>query len=144
MLRFLGLLVLLAATFALGYVTGQLPLNPLTEKVRELSRNVLDTTLGMEYDLRRRQGLLEAKAHLIQAKAHLLDRNYGSAGKELAEAVDALEQAIQGAKDSAVAAKLRTVSGQVREARLELTIGKKLAPSAIDDLQGALDILLRK
>ena len=142
MLRFLGLLVLLALAFGLGYVTGQLPLHPLTEKVRELSRNVLDTTLGMEHSLRRKQGLLDAKGHLIDAKMHVLDRNYGSAGKEMAEAVDALEQAIQGTRDAESSSKIRSVAGRVREARLELTLGKKLPPTRLESLQREVDNLL--
>lgn len=144
MLRFLGLLVLLAIAFGLGYMMGQLPLHPLTEKVRELSKNVMDTTLGVERDLRRRQGLVEAKAHLVQAKAHLVDRNYGSAGKELAESVDALEEALQGTKDSTGMGRIRTLMGQARELKLELSIGKKIVPGKIDDLQKDLDNLLQK
>ena len=73
MLRFLGLLVLISLAFAAGYVFGQLPLKPLTEKVRELSKNVMDTTLGIERDLRRRQGLVDAKARLVQAKLDLAE-----------------------------------------------------------------------
>lgn len=144
MLRFLGLLVLLSLTFGLGYMMGQLPLNPLTERVRELSKNVLDTTLGMERDLRRRQGLVDAKARLVQAKVDLVDRNYGNASKELVETIDALEQAIQGTRDPAGINRIRALSTQVREAKLELTMGKKLGPSKIDELQRELDSLLVK
>ncbi|GKS57714.1 hypothetical protein YTPLAS18_12410 [Nitrospira sp.] len=142
MLRFLGLLVLLIMAFGLGYVTGQLPLHPLTEKVRELSRNVLDTTLGMEHNLRRRKGLLDAKGHLVDAKMHVMDRNYGSASREMAEVVDALEQAIQGTRDAAGAARMRSIVGEVREARLELSMGKRLPHGRIDTLQREVDDLL--
>ena len=34
-------------------------------------------------DLRRRQGLVDAKSRLVQAKANLFDRNFGDAAKEL-------------------------------------------------------------
>lgn len=144
MLRFIGLLVLLAASFALGYMTGQLPLHPLSEKVRELSKNVLDTTLGLERDLRQRQGLIDAKGHLVQAKAHLADHNYGSAGRELAESVDALEQALQGGKDQTTLGRIRALSGEARELKLELSMGKKIPPARVDELQKELDQLLRK
>ena len=142
MLRFLGLVVLLVMAFGLGYVTGQLPLHPLTEKVRELSRNVLDTTLGMEHNLRRKKGLLDAKGHLVDARVHIMDRNYGSAGREMAEVIDALEQAIQGARDTAAAARIRSVAGEVREVRLELSMGKRLPQGQIDKLQREVDVLL--
>jgi hypothetical protein len=144
MLRFLGLLVLMSLAFAAGYVFGQLPLKPLTEKVRELSKNVMDTTLGIERDLRRRQGLVDAKARLVQAKLDLAERNYGNAGKELAETIDALEQALHGTREPATSARLRTLATQAKEVRLELTMGKKFGPSKLDEIQKELDGLLQK
>ena len=84
MLRFLGLVVLIGTTFVLGYYIGQRPISELRKTVRDLSRDVLDTTLGIERNLRQRSGLVDAKSRLIQAKSELLDRNFGSAAKELA------------------------------------------------------------
>jgi hypothetical protein len=144
MLRFLGLLVLMSLAFAAGYVFGQLPLKPLTEKVRELSKNVMDTTLGIERDLRRRQGLVDAKARLVQAKLDLAERNYGNAGKELAETIDALEQALHGTREPATSARLRTLTTQAKEVRLELTMGKKFGPAKLDEIQKELDGLLQR
>ena len=144
MLRFFGLLVLMSLAFAAGYVFGQLPLKPLTEKVRELSKNVMDTTLGIERDLRRRQGLVDAKARLVQAKLDLAERNYGTAGKELAETIDALEQALHGTRESAASGRLRELVTRVKEVRLELTVGKKFGPAKLDEIQKELDGLLQK
>lgn len=144
MLRFLGLLVLISLSFAAGYVFGQLPLKPLTEKVRELSKNVMDTTLGIERDLRRRHGLVDAKARLVQAKLELADRNYGNATKELAETIDAMEQALHGTREPAASARLRTLVAQIKEVRLELTVGKKFGPGKLDGIQKELDELLQK
>lgn len=144
MLRFLGLIVLLAGSFGLGYMTGQMPLHPLSEKVRELSRNVLDTTLGMERGLRQRQGLLDAKAHLVQAKAHLVDHNYGYAGKELGEAVEAFNQVMQSARDTSAGGTIRALSHHAGELQGDLSSGKKLAPAKLDTLHRDLDDLLKK
>lgn len=144
MLRFLGLLVMLAGSFGLGYMTGQMPLHPLSEKVRELSRNVLDTTLGMERGLRQRQGLLDAKAHLVQAKMHLVDHNYGYAGKELGDAIEAFNHAIQGAQDSTAGGKIRALSHHAGELQGDLSSGKKLVPGKLDTLHRDLDDLLKK
>lgn len=144
MLRFLGLLVLISLAFAAGYVFGQLPLKPLTEKVRELSKNVMDTTLGIERDLRRRQGLVDAKARLVQAKLDLAERNYGNAGKQLAETIDAMEQTLPGIREPATSARLRALVAQVKEVRLELTVGKKFGPAKLDGIQKELDELLQR
>lgn len=109
-----------------------------------MSKNVMDTTLGIERDLRRRQGLVDAKARLVQAKLDLAERNYGNAGKELAETIDAMEQALHGTRDPAVSARLRTLVAQVKEVRLELTIGKKFGPTKLDGIQKEMDELLHK
>ena len=98
MLRFLGMIVLLLGAFALGYAWGKRPLADLEHTVKELSRNVVDTTLGIERDLRRRQGLIDAKARIVQAKSDLFNRHPATAAKELAEAIDSLENTTQGAK----------------------------------------------
>jgi hypothetical protein len=71
MLRFLGLSVLLIGAFALGYAWGKRPPADLERTVRDLSRNVMDTTMGIERDFRRREGLLNAKARIVQAKSDL-------------------------------------------------------------------------
>ena len=105
MAKFLVVVLLLAGAFGAGYYLGQRPVGTLQRTVAELqqslkdmSRNVLDTTLGIERDLRQRQGLVEAKSRLVQAKAHFADRNFGDAAKELSEAVNAVETITKGAK----------------------------------------------
>src|SRR5687767_2163581 len=93
MLKFLGLFVLLAVAFGLGYYTGQQPVSDLRKTVTDLSRNVLDTTAGIERNIRARQGLVDAKSQVIQAKSDLFDRNYGSAARTLANVIGNLERA---------------------------------------------------
>ena len=74
MVKFLAVLLLLAGAFGAGYYLGQRPVGTLQRTVAELqqslkdvSRNVLDTTLGIERDLRKRQGLVDAKSRLVQS-----------------------------------------------------------------------------
>src|SRR5881397_101267 len=107
MVKFVGILVVLGAAFALGYFVGQLPMSEknstidnLKSQMTNLSRNVVDTTMGIPASLRSRQGLLDAKSRLIQAKSDLLDRNYGNATKELAAAADSLDNAGQSERHS--------------------------------------------
>lgn len=99
MLKLLGWLVLLAAVFACGYYVGQRPIGELRKTVTDLSRNIMDTTLGLERTMRLRQGLVDGKAQLIEAKSELLDRNFGNAAKSLAEAVEQLEKASSAERD---------------------------------------------
>jgi len=151
MLKFIGVLFLLAAAFATGYYFGQRPVGTLQQTVsdlqqsmKELSRNVLDTTMGVERDLRRRQGLVEAKSRLVQAKAHVFERNFGDAAKELAEAVDALEAATKGVKSDEAGQAVRDLTGSLREARLEIAMGKSVPLKKLDDIQRRMDHLLNK
>ncbi|MGH7227981.1 MAG: hypothetical protein ACREIH_02100 [Nitrospiraceae bacterium] len=146
MIKFVGILVVLGAAFGLGYFVGQLPMSEknstidnLKSQMTNLSRNVVDTTMGIPASLRSRQGLLDAKSRLIQAKSDLLDRNYGNASKELAEAADLLDQAGQAERDSGKTATLKAMAGKAREAKLELSMGKTVPRARLDEIQKELD-----
>jgi hypothetical protein len=149
MVKFLVVLLLLAGAFGAGYYLGQRPVGTLQRTVAELqqslkdvSRNVLDTTLGIERDLRKRQGLVDAKSRLVQAKAHLVDRNFGDAAKELAEAVAAVEAAAKGVKSDAATNPLRDMAGSLREVKVEIVTGKQVSMKRLDELQQRMDQLL--
>jgi hypothetical protein len=104
-----------------------------------MSRNVVDTTMGIERDLRRRQALLDTKSRVVQAKAELVDKNYGEAAKQLAEGVEALESAVKGAKPSDQTQAIRGFVGTLQEIRLELTMGKPVPIRRLTELQQNLD-----
>lgn len=146
MLKFLGMLILIAASFGAGYFVGQRPvgtlqqtISDLQQSITKLSRNVLDTTQGIERDLRRRQGLVDAKSHVVQAKANLFDRNFGDAAKELGEAVTGLELATKGAKSDPAIDAVREVASTIREVRLEIAMGKTTPMKRLDEIQLKLD-----
>jgi len=142
MLKLVGLVVLLTTAFGLGYYIGQRPIGELKKTVRDLSRNVLDTTLGLERNLRQRQGLVDAKSRLIQAKSDMLDRNFGNAAKELSEAVDQLEKASNAERDSGRTSTISPLVTKVREAQLELSVGKAVTRTKLDEIQKALDAMI--
>lgn len=151
MLKFIGVVLLMVASFGAGYYFGQRPVGTLQQTVadlqqsiKDLSRNVLDTTMGIERDLRRRQGLVDAKSRLVQAKANLFDRNFGDAAKELAEAVDALEAATKGGKSDDASNAVRDLTSSIREVRLEIAMGKSVPLKKLDEIQHRLDQLLNK
>jgi hypothetical protein len=144
MLRFLGLIVLLVGAFALGYTWGKRPLPDLERTVRDLSRNVVDTTLGIERDLRKREGLVNAKARIVQAKSDLMNKNTTDAAKELAEAIDSLETATQDSRTVDPTLQTRELAGKLRHIKLELSRGKKGTAARLDDIQKEVDALLNR
>ncbi|HQY56958.1 MAG: hypothetical protein WBB60_06115 [Nitrospira sp.] len=145
MLRFIGLLMLLALSFGFGYLWGKQPANNLEQTVRNFSRNVVDTTLGIERDLHRRQHLVDAKSSVVQAKADLYNKNTTDATKELALALESLELIARGnGKQADPNAQIKELAGKIKEFRLELSMGKKFSATKLDDIQKELDLLLRK
>jgi len=151
MWKFVGALVIAAAFFGLGYYFGQRPVGTLEQTVGELrqsmkqvSRNVIDTTMGIEQDLRRRQALLDTKAKVVQCKSDLFDKNYGEAAKQLAEGVGLLETAVKGAKPNESTQALRQLIGTLQEMRLELSMGKPVAIKKLSEVQLEIDRQLNK
>jgi hypothetical protein len=149
MVKFFAVVLLLVGAFGAGYYLGQRPVGTLQRTVAELqqslkdmSRNVLDTTLGIERDLRRRQGLVDAKSRLVQAKAHLVDRNFGDAAKEMAEAIEAVEATTKGTKTDDATNALRDMAGSLREVKLQIVTGKQVSMKKLDELQQRMNQLL--
>ena len=141
MLKFLGLLVLLGLAFVAGYYAGQRPLSDLRKTVTDLSRNVLDTTAGVERNLRARQGLVDAKAQMVQAKSDLFDRNYGSAARALGEVAVNLERARDAGTKNGRAPDMNGLIMKIRNTRQELAAGKMVARTRLDDIQKEVDAL---
>lgn len=141
MLKFLGMLVLLTATFSLGFYLGRHSLGELTKTVTALSHSVVETTVGLERNLRGRQGLVDAKAQVIQAKSEVLDRNFGSAAKALGEAVADLERLAQTENEAERYAKLTSLVAKARTTQRDLAAGKSISRGRLDEIQKELDAL---
>ena len=151
MWKFFGILALAAVSFGLGYYFGQRPVGTLEQTVGDLqrsitqmSRHVVDSTMGIERDLRRRQALMDTKGRLVQAKSDLFDKNYGEAAKQLAEGVTALENAMKGAKKDEAMQAMKTLTEKLQEVRLELSMGKTIQMKRLDELQSNIDQQLNK
>jgi len=151
MWKFIAVLVLVAASFGLGFYFGQRPVGTLQQTVSDLqdslkntSRNIFDTTMGIERDLRRRQGLLDTKSHVVQAKSELFDKNFGEAAKQLGEAAESLDNATKGAKQDESILAARALTGTLREVRLELSMGKAVSIKKLDEIQREVDRQLNK
>jgi len=151
MWKFVGVLVLAFASFALGYYFGQRPAGTLEQtagdlqqSIKQMYRTGLDSTMGIERDLRRRQALLDTKARVVQAKSELFDKNYGEAAKQLAEGVTALENAMKGARKDDATQAVKSVTEKLQEIRLELSMGKTIPMKRLDELQIEIDRQLNK
>lgn len=150
-MKFFGLLLLMAGAFGLGFYFGQRPVGTLQrtvsdmqQSVKDLSKNAMDAAIGIEHDLRRRQALVEAKSRLVQAKADIFERNFGDAAKELGEGIDALEGATKGAKTDELTKAVLELAGSMKEAKLELAMGKAVPLKRLDEIQLGIDRLLNK
>lgn len=145
MLKFLGLLLVLTATFATGFYLGRHSIGELTKTVTDtitdLSRNVVDTTVGLERTLRGRQSLVEVKAQVIQAKSDMLDHNFGSAAKALNQALTDLEQTKQIEKVAERTTQINNLILKIRAVQQELTSGKTIVRTRLDDIQKEVDKL---
>ena len=151
MWKFIAVLALAAASFGLGFYFGQRPVGTLPQTVLDLqhslkdtSRNIIDTTMGIERDLRRRQGLIDSKSRVVQAKSELFDKNLGEAAKQLSEAAETLDNVTKGAKQDETILALRALTGTIREVRLELSMGKPVSIKKLDDIQREIDRQLNK
>ena len=151
MWKFIAVLTLAAVSFGLGFYFGQRPAGTLQETAADLqhslkdtSRNIIDTTMGIERDLRRRQGLIDTKSRVVQAKSDLFDKNFGEAAKQLGEAAETLENVATGAKQDESILALRALTGTLREVRLELSMGKTVSLKKLDDIQREVDRQLNK
>ena len=81
---------------------------------------------------------------MIQAKAELFNKNTTEASTELGEALISLDTITRGAKQTYPETQIRELMGKIRELRLELSLGKKVSPTKLDEIQRELDGLLRK
>jgi superfamily I DNA and RNA helicase len=148
MLKFLGFLIVLSATFGTGFYLGRHSIGELTktvtETVTDLSRNVIDTTVGLERNLRGRQSLVEVKAQVIQAKSDILDHNFGSATKALNQAVSDLERTKQIEKVAETTTHINSLILKIRAAQQDLASGKNIARNRLDEIQKEVDRLAEK
>ena len=142
MLRFIGLVMLLALSFGFEYLRGKQPTNNLEQTVRYFSRNVMDGTLGNERDIRQLQNLIEAKSRVVQARAEIYNRNAADAAKGLAEAINSLEMVMRGEQQAEPQASIKNLVGRIRELRLDVSLGRKVLTAKFEEIQKELDLFI--
>ncbi|MFM8551069.1 MAG: hypothetical protein ACKOCD_01955 [Nitrospiraceae bacterium] len=93
--------------------------------------------------MRLRHGLMDAKSEMFLAKSELLDKNFGNAVAALGKAAEHLEKAGEAERDGGRSQKVRPLAAKVEEAKKELSAGKTLSKSKLDEIQKELDTLLQ-
>jgi hypothetical protein len=153
MLKLIGAIVLLGGVFALGYYTGSRPAevrkavkeigSDVVDTTKDLSRNVINTSQGLERALRYRQGVVDAKEKLVEARSDLNEKNFGDAAKELAAAVTHLEEAGLSGEEGK-SAKARALAAKVKDIEREMAKGKTVGKDKLAEVQKELDALLER
>ncbi|WP_447969593.1 hypothetical protein [Nitrospira sp. M1] len=134
-------LVAFVAVFSLGYYAGQRP-DEIKQKIRELSGDVIEQTIGLDQKLSLRREFLQAKARLIEGKSKLLDHQYKSAAEELGQAFEHLGNAKAVERNGHVGKRVEELMFEILEAQQRLTKGEGVSRETLDLVQAKLDELL--
>jgi hypothetical protein len=141
-IKLFGLLFLIVLAFGAGYYSAQHPLEDLKKKAEQLSKAVLDGTLGAERTLRVRHALLNGKGHLVQAKVEVIGRNFGNVTKELSEALLDFESASLVQREYGKGGGLDPVIREVKELHRLLTEHQEFERSRFDSILKHVDTLI--
>ena len=141
LVKILLLLVAFGVVFGMGYYTGQRP-EEVKQKIRDLSGEVLEKTIGLDQGLSLRKELLKAKERLIEGKSQLLDHEYEGAAKELELAFEHLGQAKAVESDGHVGKRVEDLMYEILQTQQRLAKGEGVSRETLDNVQVKLDELL--
>jgi hypothetical protein len=134
-------LILLAIVFGAGYYTGQQP-DVVKQTLRNLSGEVLESTIGLDQTAKLQRKMLEAKAGFVEGRAYLLDHDFEGASGEFERALHHLDEAVALDPQGPLAQKIERVKQKVREAQVSLAQGRNLPPHLLEDLRQELKDVL--
>ena len=140
-MKIILLLVAFGVVFGMGYYTGQRP-EEVKQKLRDLSGEVLEKTIGLEQGLSLRKEFLKAKERLIEGKSQLLDHKYEGAATELSQAVQHLAQAKAVEPDGNLSKRIEELMNDMRQAQERLADGEGISRQTFDEVQAQLNELL--
>ena len=141
-MKILLLLFTLVVVFGMGYYTGQRP-DEVKQKLRDLSGEVLEKTIGLEQGLSLRKEFLQVKERLIEGKAKLLDHEYEGAAQELQQALEHLKGVdLMKSSDGQTGKQVKELMGEVQSAQERLAKGEGISREVLDGAQAKLNELL--
>jgi hypothetical protein len=133
--------ILLGIVFGAGYYTGQQP-DVVKQTLRNLSGEVLESTIGLDQTAKLQSKMLEAKEGFIEGRTYLLDHDFQGASEEFERVLHHLDEAVALDPHGPLAQKVETVKQKVREAQANLAQGKNLPPHLLEDLRQELNAVL--
>jgi hypothetical protein len=133
--------LLLGIVFGAGYYTGQQP-DVVKQTLRDLSGEVLKSTIGLDQTVKLQQKMLQAKEGFIEGRAYLLDYHFEEASKEFERALHHLDEAVALDPQGPLAQKIESVKQKVREAQARLAQGQNLPPHLLEELRQELQAVL--
>ncbi|MDH3504040.1 MAG: hypothetical protein OEZ41_01695 [Nitrospirota bacterium] len=140
-MKILRMLILLGIVFGLGYYTGQKP-DVVKQRLRDLSGQVLENTIGYDQDTNLQRQMLAAKDGFLEGRAYLLDHHFEEASGEFERALHHLDQAVELDPQGPLAQKIQIVKQKVREAQQSLAQGHNLPPHVLDELRQELQSVM--
>ena len=134
-------IILLCVVFGAGYYTGQQP-DVVKQTLRDLSGEVLESTISLDQTVKLQRQMLEAKEGFIEGRLYLLDHNFQGASGEFERALHHLDEAVALDPQGPLAKKIETVKLKVREAQASLAQGRDLPPHLLEDLRQELKAVM--
>ena len=134
-------IILLSVVFGAGYYTGQQP-DVVKQTLRNLSGEVLESTIGLDQTAKLQRKMLEAKEGFVEGRAYLLDQDFEGASGEFEQALQHLDEAVALDPQGPLAQKIQTVKQKVREAQASLAQGRDIPPHVLEDLRQELKAVL--
>ncbi len=141
MVKIIRWCLIFGVVFGAGYYTGQQP-HVVKQKLRDLSGEVLENTIGFDQTVKLQRQMLEAKEGLVEGRAFLLNHDYEGASGEFERALRHLDEAVALDPHGPMAQKIERVKGKFREAQKSLAQGRSLPPHLLEDLRQELQDVL--
>lgn len=133
-MKLLRWLIILGLVFGAGYYTGQQP-DVVKQTLRNLSGEVLDSTIGRDQTFRLQRKVLDAKEGFLEGREYLLDHDFKGASEEFEQALHHLDEAVALDPEGPLAQKIEVVKKKVREIQATLADGQNLPPHLLEELR---------
>jgi hypothetical protein len=140
-MKILRMLILLGIVFGLGYYTGQKP-DVVKQRLRDLSGQVLENTIGYDQRTNLQRQLLAAKEGFLEGRAYMQENHFTEAAGEFERALGHLDQAVEIDPEGPLAQKIQTVKQKFREAQQRLAEGGRLSPHLLNELRQELQSVM--
>ena len=141
MMKIIRWCLLLGVVFGAGYYTGKQP-DVVKQTLRDLSGEVLESTIGLDQTVQLQRKMLEAKDGVVEGRAYLLDHDFEGASSEFSQALQHLDEAVALDPEGPMAKNIEILKLKVREVLDSLAQGRNVPPHILEDLREELRSVL--